>query len=39
MKNLTQFFQRLSLLPSDYPYLYTKDEATKIYLGRNITGG
>jgi len=21
------------LLPSDYPYLYTKDEATKIYLG------
>ena len=21
------------LLPSDYPYLYTKDEATKVYLG------
>ena len=27
------FSQDIILLPSDYPYLYTKDEATKIYLG------
>ena len=29
----TIFSSDLILLPSDYPYLYTKDEATKIYLG------
>ena len=29
----TIFSKNLILLPSDYPYLYTKDEATKIYLG------
>jgi len=29
----TIFSKDLFLLPSDYPYLYTKDEATKIYLG------
>ena len=29
----TIFSKDLVLLPSDYPYLYTKDEATKIYLG------
>ena len=29
----TIFSNDLVLLPSDYPYLYTKDEATKIYLG------
>lgn len=29
----TIFAKDLVLLPSDYPYLYTKDEATKIYLG------
>ena len=29
----TIFSRDLVLLPSDYPYLYTKDEATKIYLG------
>ena len=27
------FSQDVILLPSDYPYLYTKDENTKIYLG------
>jgi len=27
------FSQEVVLLPSDYPYLYTKDENTKIYLG------
>ena len=27
------FSQDIILLPSDYPYLYTKDENTKIYLG------
>ena len=27
------FSQEVILLPSDYPYLYTKDENTKIYLG------
>ena len=27
------FSKEVILLPSDYPYLYTKDEATKIYLG------
>ena len=27
------FSKDLVLLPSDYPYLYAKDEATKIYLG------
>ena len=27
------FNSDLILLPSDYPYLYTKDETTKIYLG------
>ena len=27
------FSQDIILLPSDYPYLYTKDEDTKIYLG------
>ena len=29
----TIFSKDLVLLPSDYPYLYTKDEASKIYLG------
>ena len=29
----TIFSKDLVLLPSDYPYLYTKDEVTKIYLG------
>ena len=29
----TIFSSDLVLLPSDYPYLYTKDEPTKIYLG------
>ncbi len=29
----TLFNNDLVLLPSDYPYLYTKDENTKIYLG------
>ena len=29
----TIFSKDLVLLPSDYQYLYTKDEATKIYLG------
>jgi len=29
----TIFEDDLFLLPSDYPYLYTKDENTKIYLG------
>ena len=27
------FSEEVILLPSDYPYLYTKDESTKIYLG------
>ena len=27
------FSQEIILLPSDYPYLYTKDENTKVYLG------
>ena len=27
------FSQEVILLPADYPYLYTKDENTKIYLG------
>ena len=27
------FSQDVILLPSDYPYLYTKDENTKVYLG------
>ena len=29
----TIFNDELVLLPSDYPYLYTKDDYTKIYLG------
>ena len=29
----TIFSKDLILLPSDYPYLYTKDESTKIYVG------
>jgi len=29
----TIFKNDLFLLPSDYPYLYTKDDSTKIYLG------
>ena len=29
----TIFSKDLVLLPSDYPYLYTKDESTKIYVG------
>ena len=29
----TMFSKDLVLLPSDYPYLYAKDETTKIYLG------
>ncbi len=29
----TIFSKDLILLPADYPYLYAKDEATKIYLG------
>ena len=31
----TIFSKDLILLPSDYPYLYSKDEATKVYLGEN----
>ena len=27
------FSQEVILLPSDYPYLYSKDENTKVYLG------
>ena len=30
------FSQEVVLLPSDYPYLYTKDENTKVYLGEKI---
>ncbi len=29
----TIFSKELFLLPSDYPYLYSKDDTTKIYLG------
>lgn len=29
----TMFNNELVLLPSDYPYLYTKDDYTKIYIG------
>ena len=29
----TIFSKELVLLPADYPYLYSKDDATKIYLG------
>ena len=29
----TIFSKDLILLPADYPYLYSKDDATKIYLG------
>ena len=29
------FSQEIVLLPADYPYLYTKDDNTKIYLGEN----
>ena len=29
----TMFNSELVLLPSDYPYLYTKDDYTKIYMG------
>ena len=29
----TMFSKDVILLPSDYPYLYTKDDYTKIYLG------
>ena len=29
----TIFSKDLILLPSDYPYLYTKDESTRIYMG------
>ena len=29
----TMFNSELVLLPSDYPYLYTKDDYTKIYIG------
>ncbi len=32
-KFYTIFDQDLILIPSDYPYLYTKDDNTKIYLG------
>ena len=32
-KFYTLFSQEVILLPSDYPYLYTKDENTKVYLG------
>ena len=32
-KFYTLFKNDLILLPSDYPYLYAKDDATKIYLG------
>ena len=33
----TIFSKDLVLLPSDYPYLYAKDEATKIYLKQSIS--
>ena len=29
------FSEEIVLLPADYPYLYTKDDDTKIYLGEN----
>ena len=32
-KFASMFNEELVLLPSDYPYLYTKDDYTKIYLG------
>ncbi len=32
-KFCTLFDKEIILLPSDYPYLYTKDDNTKIYLG------
>tara|TARA_Y100001970_G_scaffold254367_1_gene330058 strand:- start:283 stop:1293 length:1011 start_codon:yes stop_codon:yes gene_type:complete len=32
-KFYTIFDKDLILIPSDYPYLYTKDESTKIYIG------
>ena len=32
----TIFNNELFLLPSDYPYLYTKDDSTKIYLGEKL---
>ena len=32
-KFYTVFNDDLVLLPADYPYLYTKDENTRIYLG------
>ena len=32
-KFYTLFSKEIILLPSDYPYLYTKDENTKVYLG------
>ena len=35
-KFYTIFDKDLILIPSDYPYLYTKDENTKIYLGEKI---
>ena len=31
-------FLKVILLPSDYPYLYAKDDNTKIYLGEKIIG-
>lgn len=30
------FSKEVVLLPADYPYLYTKDDATRIYLGEKI---
>ena len=39
MKNFILYFNKeIILLPSDYPYLYTKDENTKVYLGEKIIG-
>jgi hypothetical protein len=35
-KFCTIFSKDVVLLPADYPYLYTKDENTKIYLGEKI---
>ena len=32
-KFYTLFSKEIILLPSDYPYLYTKDENTRVYLG------
>ena len=37
-EKFSTILKELILLPSDYPYLYTNDNSTKIYLGEKITG-